>query len=128
MRRAVSIALACCGCAAPPAHPPTAVIDVSPEVICVGDDHATTVTFSGARSSDHLSLMPSPPGPDEPPLEFRWALEGAQHVVVGGDLTSPEISVTTAGDRPLHAELTVVDAEGGVATSLRSLAIGDCAP
>lgn len=128
MRRRVSIAVLCCGCAAPPVHPPTAVIEVEPPVLCVGDDHRTTVTFSGARSSDHLSLMPSPPGPDAPPLEFSWVLEGAQHVVVGGDLTSPEISVTTAGDRPLHAELTVVDADGGEATSLRSLAIEACPP
>ena len=94
----------------------------------MGDGHATTVTFSGARSSDHLSLMPSPPGPDEPPLEFLWVLEGAEHVVVGGGLTVSEISVTTAGDRPLHAELTVVDAEGAEATSLRTLAIEACAP
>ncbi len=126
MRWWVSLALFCSGCAAPPAHPPTAVIDLEPAVICLGDGHRTTVTFSGARSSYRLSLMPSPPGPDDPPLSFFWSLEGAQHALVDGTLTSAVISVTTAGDRPLHAELTVVDADGGEATSQRSLAIEAC--
>ncbi len=120
------MALLCCGCAGPPAHPPTAVIDIEPAVICAGDGYRTTVTFSGARSSDQLSLMPSPPGPEDAPLQFFWALEGAPHVVVNGAPSSAEISVTTAGDRPLHAELTVVDADGGEAMSLRSLAIEVC--
>jgi hypothetical protein len=116
------------GCAGPPPHPPTAVIDTTPDTVCRGDAFATVIELSGARSSASLSLIPAPPDPSAPPLEFEWLLDGAEHAVVAGSLTSPRLAVTTAGDRPLHVTLTVFDADGGDATSLVTVGLAECAP
>ncbi|MBX3268783.1 MAG: hypothetical protein KF729_00895 [Sandaracinaceae bacterium] len=129
MRRVLGAVLGCAlGCAGPPPHPPTAVIDVSPATLCAGDDYRTVLSISGARSSADLSLLPAPPEPGAAPLAFAWALEGAAHVVVAGSRSAPQLSVTSAGDRPLHVVLTVRDDEGGEATSLRTVALVECAP
>lgn len=128
MRWGCALALCALGCAGPPPRPPTAVIDATPEVLCVGDDFATVITLSGARSSAALSLVPAPPDPSAPPLEFAWYLDGAAHRLVSGSTSSRELSVTASGDRPLHAMLTVRDAEGGEATSLVTVGIEECMP
>ena len=112
-------------CGAPPPAPPTAVIDVTPRAICEGDAFATEVTLSGRRSSARLSLVPDP---GDTPLAYRWQLSGAEHVVVGGALDAPALTVRVAGDRPLHATLTVRDPEGGgEATSIETLGVMRCA-
>lgn len=128
LRALVVLALPALGCAGPPPHPPTAVIDATPETVCRGDAFATVIELSGARSSASLSLIPAPPDPSAPPLEFEWLLDGAEHSIVAGSATSPRLSVRTAGDRPLHVALTVFDGEGGDATSLLTVGLAECAP
>lgn len=127
MRGVATLALCALGCAGPPPHPPTAVIDARPARVCAGDDYATVVELSGARSSNYLSLVPEAADPDAP-LEFEWSLEGADFEIVTGSLVGPALSVVTAGDRPLHAVLTVTNAEGGQATSTRTVALVECDP
>lgn len=128
MRRLSALALCALGCAGPPPRPPTAVIDATPEVVCTGDGFSTVIELSGARSSAALSLVPAPPDPSAPPLEFAWFIDGAAHRVVSGTMSSRELSVTTSAERPLHVMLTVRDGEGGEATSLVTIGIEDCAP
>jgi len=117
-------------CGGPPADQPSAVILFSPETICRGDAHRTTVMLDGTMSSRHLSLIPLPPedtaypdGASVAPISYAWTLEGDEHVVVGGSLTSSTLSITAAGDRPLHVTLTTTNLAGGSATSLRTLPI-----
>lgn len=128
MRRLAALALFALGCAGPPPDPPTAVIDATPGTLCRGDAFATVVELSGARSSATLSLVPAPPDPSAPPLEFLWYLDGTEHRVVDGSLSSARVSVVARADRPLHALLTVRDGLGGEATSLLSVGIEECAP
>ncbi len=103
--------------------PPTAVIDAMPLEVCAGDGFATPIALSGARSAARLSLVPAPPGPDDPPLTFAWRLEGDAHQLVGGALDEDAIVVRMAGERPLHVTLTVTTFEGGVAETLRTIGV-----
>lgn len=120
-------ALACGG---PPPDTPSAVILFSPETICQGDAHRTTVALDGTMSSRHLALIPLPPedtaypdGATVAPLAYQWTLEGDEHTIVSGSLTAPTLSITALGDRPLHVTLTTTNLVGGSATSLRTLPI-----
>lgn len=110
-------------CGGPPPDPPSAVVALSPATICEGDGHHTEVLLDGSDSSVHLTLVPVAPDPDEPPLRFSWVLSGADFVITAGSLTSDLLAVTSAGDRPLHAALTVTNGVGGVATTLRTVSI-----
>lgn len=125
--RATSLGLFCflVSCAGPPPRPPTSVIDADPEILCAGDEFATPLRISGARSSAALSLVPGPPDPDAAPLEYGWALDGAAYRVLAGDLGSRELTLTTSGDRPLHVTLTVYQADGGEATTRRTIGLFD---
>jgi hypothetical protein len=116
-----SAALAACG--GPGPDEPSAVIDLVPETICLGDDHATEVLMDGRASSAHLALIPVAPAPGDPPLVFSWELSGAEARIVSGGLDRDRLVVTTAGDRPLHVTLAVTNAAGGVAEHLRTLSI-----
>lgn len=111
------------GCGGPPPVPPTAVIDASPSEVCAGDAFATPIVLSGARSSARLSLVPAPPGPDDPPLTFEWRLEGDEHAVIAGARDEDELTVRMAGERPLHVTLTVTTFEGGIAETLRTIGV-----
>jgi len=117
-----------CACAGPPPAPPTALIELTPTSICRDDGHATIIQISGSRSASGISLVPSPPDPGAPPLEFTWQIDGPEHAVIDGSTLSPALSVTTLGDRPMHVTLTVMNADGGEATSVRTLGIDECAP
>ncbi len=86
------------------------------------------VELSGARSSASLSLVPSPPDPSAPPLEFTWRLEGAEHVIVTGSTLESALSVRTDGVRPLHVTLTTMNLDGGEATSLTTIGLDECSP
>lgn len=111
------------GCGGPPPTPPTAVIDASPGEVCTADAFTTPITLTGARSSLRLSLVPAPPGPDDPPLEYAWRLEGDAHRVIDGALDEDSLTVLMAGERPLHVSLTVTTFEGGIAETLRSIGV-----
>lgn len=120
-------ALACGG---PPPDTPSAVILFTPETICQGDAHESDVHIDGTMSSRHLSLVPLAPedtsypdGAMVAPLAYAWTLEGDEHTVTEGSLTSSTLTVTAAGDRPLHVTLTTTNLLGGTATSVRSLPI-----
>jgi hypothetical protein len=110
-------------CSGPPPDPPSAVVALSPATICEGDGHHTEIILDGSGSSAQLTLVPVPPEPGEPPLRFAWTLSGAAFEVVAGDLTSDVVVLTSAGDRPLHASLTVTNGSGGIATTLRTVSI-----
>ena len=116
-------ALAAHGCAGPGPDEPSAVIELAPETICIGDAHRTEVVLDGRGSSSHLALVPVPPEPGEPPLRFAWTLSGAEHRIVSGALDAGQLVVTSAGDRPLHVELSVTNGVGGVAHHLRTLSL-----
>lgn len=113
-------ALACIG---PPPPVPSAVIRIDPGSVCEGDAFTTDVVLDGTSSMSRLTLVPAPIDPDEPPLLFAWRLDGAEHVVVEGTLDGPRIVARTAGDRPLHASLTVTNGDGASATTVRTVSI-----
>lgn len=119
----VVVSLLVAGCGAPPPSVPSAVVKMDPEVLCAGDDFRTPVRLDGSESAARLTLVPVPGDPDAEPLRFEWTLSGADWVLLEGDLASEQLVVATAADRPLHVELTVRDAEGGVATALETVPI-----
>lgn len=129
-RASLAVAVLALACGGPPARPPTAVVDAAPPSVCSGDGFATVIRLTSARSSSRLSLAPEPPGPDDPPLELEWTLAGGEHAVVEGDLRSRDLGVVTAGDRPLHVTLRVVNELGGVAITTRTIgiAVADAPP
>jgi hypothetical protein len=110
-------------CGGPPPDPPSAVVSLSPATICEGDAHHTEILLDGTDSSVHLTLVPVAPDPDEPPLRFAWTITGAAYEISAGTHTSDLLAVTSAGDRPLHASLTVTNGAGGTATTLRTVSI-----
>lgn len=110
-------------CGAPDPEPPTAVITADPETVPLGDNHQTVITLDAYNSAPRLSLVPVPPDPDEPPLDYEWSLSGAEHRIISGAMNEPELQVTIKGDRPLHVELTVRNDEGGVAASLKTISV-----
>ena len=110
-------------CGAPPPPSPSAVIHADPEAVPEGDGFATPIRLDANDSQPRLTLVPTPPDPGAPPLAVEWSFAGAARRIVEGSRDSAELTVTTAGDRPLHVTLTVRNAEGGVATALESIAI-----
>jgi hypothetical protein len=114
--------LALSACAGPPPPPPTAVIDVTPDDLCAGDGFGTPISISARRSSVRLSLVPEPPDPNAP-LTYAWRLEGAEHVLLAGSLDARDLTVLSAGDRPLHLTLVVTTEEGGRAETLRTVGV-----
>lgn len=118
-------------CGEPPPPAPSAVIALEPSSVCLGDDFQTLIRLDASESAPTLTLVPVAPEPDDPPLRLHWSFSGAEHRVVEGDVHSVELGVTTAGDRPLHVALEVENAEGGSATTLKTVAItlpGDGGP
>jgi hypothetical protein len=111
------------GCGSAPTDPPTAVVHATPGSVCLDDGHATTVRVDASDSQAGLALVPVPPAEDEPPLIFTWAFSGAEHRELGRDAGEVEVTLTTAGDRPLHVDLTVRSASGGEAHTLFTLPI-----
>lgn len=109
-------------CGAPPPDSPSAVIRIDPEHVCEGDGYATEIAISGRESAPRLSLVPVPPGPDDPPLTYAWSFSGGSILILEGDLDDPELRIATAGDRPVHVELTVGNGEGE-ATVVRTIGI-----
>jgi hypothetical protein len=114
-------ALLVAGCGEVPPPPPTAVIEALPRAICEGDDHRTPIRLDASKSVPRLALIPVVAGEDDPPLDISWAFSGAAHRVLDGDLAALQITVSTAGDRPLHVSLTVENAGGGRAESLTTI-------
>ena len=110
-----------CGDAPPPS--PTAVVRATPKSVCHADSFETRLRLDASESTEGLSLVPPPPAEQAPQLEFRWALSGAAHQIEGTDPSGIEMWVRTAGDRPLHVELTVTNVAGGEATTLHSVPI-----
>jgi hypothetical protein len=122
-RIVVLFGLAALGCGSAPPETPSAVIQADPPWLCEGDAFRTPITLDASSSTAKLSLVPVPPNPDEPPLAFRWTLVGARHRVLEGDFESEVLRVVTEGDRPLHVELWVMNADGGEATTMLSVGI-----
>ena len=115
------VALAGCG---QRVERPSASLTIEPPAVCRFDGHATVVTLDASSSSEQLSLVPSAPSASETPaLDFDWTLSGDDHDIVRGDLASPTIEITMAGDRPLGVELTVSNTHGGSLTTRRSVAV-----
>ena len=99
------------------------MITANPDTVPLGDDHQTVIELDAYNSAPRLSLVPVPPDPEEPPLDYEWRLTGAEHHIVDGSRTGPELQVTVRGDRPLHVELTVRNRDGGEATSLKTISV-----
>lgn len=107
------------GCASPPPDPPTAVVTSEPSSVCVGDEFRTTLILKASQSAPSLALVPVPPDPEAPQLQFEWAFAGAAYEELGRDAS--EVQVRTKGDRPLHVTLTATNAGGGRAKTLLSV-------
>jgi hypothetical protein len=99
---------------------PTAVVRTRPSSVCLHDDHRTTVVVDASESAAGLTLVPVPPAEDAPELAFAWSFAGDAHELAS-EPTEVEVSLTTAGERPLHITLSVTNALGGTATSLHTL-------
>ena len=113
------------GCSGPPPGAPSPVIMATPTTVCLGDDYKTPITLDGTQSSPTLTLVPSPPTRNAPPLKFLWTLTGsAYRIADGGSLTSEKLSVRIAGDQPLQVDLNVQNAQsGGSADSTTTIAV-----
>lgn len=122
-RLSIAAAALCLGCGEPPPPSPSAVINVTPSSVCLGDDFATEIALDAKDSQARLTLVPVPPGPDDPPLDFSWSFAGAEHRVIEAEPTGIALTVTTRGDRPLHVSLRVRNTDGGEATALASVAV-----
>lgn len=110
-------------CGEPPPAAPSAVISITPEAVCLGDDFATTIFLDGSDSAPYLTLVYVPPDPEAPPLAFQWSFSGSKSTVVDGDTHSEELSLAMAGDRPLHVKLRVENSVGGVSEMEKSIAV-----
>jgi hypothetical protein len=115
----LAVLLAAVGCGSPSPDPPSAVIQISPLAVCEGDDFATTVLFDASRSVETLAIVPVPGDP----VTYEWRFTGAEHLITSGTLRDPMVFMKTAGDRPLHAEVTVRAPNGVRAHALRTLGI-----
>lgn len=123
---AAALVVVAWGCVEPVGRP-SASLQIEPTAVCLGDDFATVVALDATGSSPQLSLVPTPPGADEEPLEFAWHLSGDDYDVVAGGLDEARIEVTMAGERPLGVRLTVRNADGAEFALQRSVAVTlDC--
>jgi hypothetical protein len=124
-RRLVSlgIALVCGACGERPPPAPSAVIQATPEAVCLGDEYETTIALDASDSARFLTLVYVPPDPDAPPLSFAWSFSGSEKTLIDGNLASPLLSVAMKGDRPLHVTLEVENDVGGVSTVTKSIAV-----
>lgn len=120
---AIVAAVVCTACGAPPPGAPSAVVTSDPESVCLGDDYRTPIVLDAGDSAPRLTLVPPAPDPDAPPLRFEWDLSGSAWALLEGDLDAERLVVAIAADRPLHAELTVREAGGGVARTLHTIAV-----
>ncbi len=127
----VVIAAACSG---PPPTAPSAIININPSSVCVGDNFATPIHIDALGSSPRLTLVYTPPDPDAGDLKYLWALSGDQ---VQGDDGSKEpdgtmdfdsVDLKMAGQRPVQVTLTVTNAAGGVTVSNATIPITPLAP
>jgi len=93
--------------------------------VCLGDGYRTPITLDGTQSSPELTLVPSPPVANAPPLRFLWTLTGsAYRIADGGTLSSEKLSVTVAGDQPLQVDLNVQNPQsGGSADSTTTITV-----
>jgi len=122
------------GCNGPPPGAPSPVIVATPTTVCLGDDK-TPITLDGTQSSPELTLVPTPPDANAPPLQFVWTLTGSAHHIVrvdaGGDatrpsgsLTSDKLTVTMAADQPLQVDLHVENPQtGGSADTTTTISV-----
>lgn len=122
MRWVWAVAL-CCACAETSPHPPSAVAVAEPDSVCLGDAHATPVLLDARESAQRLTLVPEAEPPDLPPLRYTWTLEGDEHRVVDGNLGSEQITVTLAGERPLHVSLRVESSAGSVSETMITVSV-----
>jgi len=112
------------GCGEAPPPPPTAVVEAQPESVCLHDDFTTQVRLDASLSSTGLSLTATPPPAEDTSLVYQWTFAGAAYRIEGRDESAREAwLVRSAGDRPLHVQLTVINQAGGEATTLFTLPI-----
>jgi len=114
-------------CGSPPPPAPSAVITLAPAAVCIGDNFQTEIQLDSKGSAARLTLVPAPPDPNAPPLKLKWSFSGSAFQI-GGDPTrdhtiEDSLTVTMAGDRPLHVTLHVENEVGGTSEAIASIAV-----
>lgn len=125
-RRSVFLAITAllsAACGEPPPPAPSAVIDASPEAVCLGDEFETTIRLDASDSAPYLTLVYVPPDPDAPPLKLDWTFSGSETTLLDGDAHSVELALAMKGDRPLHVTLEVENSVGGVSRVTKTIAV-----
>ena len=112
-----------CACAPSSPHPPSAVAVAEPDTVCLGDDHRTPILLDARESAQRLTLVPEAEPPDLPPLTYAWVLEGDDVRIIDGDMASEQLTVTMAGERPLHVYLRVESAAGGTSDTAITVSV-----
>lgn len=119
----LAIALATTACGSPPPPSPSVVIVAEPASICANDGFQTSIKLTARDSQTRLTLVPDGSDPGPKALKLLWSFRGAAHQVVDGDTSAVAITVTSAGDRPLHVTLDGTNAAGGEASALVTIGI-----
>ena len=130
-----------CACSGPPPTAPAAVINATPNSVCVGDDFKTQIHLDSRGSAPALTLVYTRPDPDAGDLTYAWFVDGdvcrgldsdpspCDVVIDGssvdalGDMTNPDLLFTMRGDRPVNVTLRVTNAAGGVTESRTTVSI-----
>lgn len=110
-------------CGEPPPPAPSAVINATPEAVCLGDEFKTTIRLDASDSAPYLTLVYVPPDPDDPPLAFEWTFSGSEKTLIDGSVYGAELSLGMKADRPLHVTLRVENSVGGVSTVTKTIAV-----
>jgi hypothetical protein len=123
MVRRWGIVICALACSGPPPAPPSAVINITPASVCVGDDMRTKVHLSSNGSSPELTLVYGAPPPDAGTLNFFWSFSGAVCKGLTTDPSPCDVTITgkvepdgtldyadedlvMMGDKPVFVSLT----------------------
>jgi len=96
---------------------PSAILIVTPEYVCYGDDHQTVITLDGSQSSAKIHILPElDPQAVFGPVAYEWKISGTEVRIVEGSLLSSLLKITLDGRHVAEVVMTVTDDNGNEAT------------